>query len=127
MQLGGQHFLSGSWVWYSATIAGDKVRLSAYSTTSLFGGAQQHANGRVFVGFAVVAVQGFEVKIEFAEVFWLKRCHLEFYRHQAVQATVEEQQIEREGLIADLHRVFGADVAEVAAQLGQKTPQVLHQ
>ena len=35
MQLGASICLSGSWVWYRATNAGDKVRLSAYSTTSL--------------------------------------------------------------------------------------------
>ena len=87
--------------------------------------AQTHADGRVFMWFAVVAVQGFEVEIELAQLLRCKGGDFQLNGHQTIQATVEEEQIKREVLITDLHRVFGADVAEVSSQLGQKPPQVL--
>ena len=76
---------------------------------------------------AHVAVQRFEVEVQLAKVLGRKRSDLEFDRHQAVQTSVEEKQVQREVLPTHLHRVFRADVAEVAPQLGQEPAQVLQQ
>ena len=73
---------------------------------------------------AHVAVEGVKVKVELAQVLGLKGGYLQFNRQQAIEAAMEEQQVEREILTADLHRVFGADVAEVAPQFGQEPSEI---
>jgi hypothetical protein len=46
---------------------------------------------------------------------------------EALQPTVEEHEVDREVLVADLHRVLRADEAEVTAQLGEEAAQVSEQ
>ncbi len=54
------------------------------------------------------------------ELFRLETADLQLDGHQAVEAAMEEQQVEGEVPATDLQRVFGADEAEVAAQLDEK-------
>jgi hypothetical protein len=79
------------------------------------------------VGLAHVAVQRFEVEAELAQVFRLEPIHLQLDCHEAVQAPVEEQQVEREISSTHLHRKLGAYEAEVAAQLDEEGAQLAEQ
>ena len=81
---------------------------------------QQHANGWVFVRLACISVQGFETKIQLAQVLGFETVHLELDGNQTVQAAVKEQQVEREITSTDLHRKLRADEAEITAQLDQE-------
>ena len=74
-----------------------------------------------------IAVEGFEVEAELAEVFRLEAADLELDGDEAVQAAMEEQQIEREIPPADLERELGADEAEVAAQLDEEVAELEEQ
>ena len=73
---------------------------------------------------ADIAVEGLQVKLELAEVLRLEFTDLELNGYQAVQTTMEEEQVEVEVLAADLDGYFTADEAEIATQLGQEVPQV---
>ncbi len=94
--------MSGSCVWYSAISAGESERLRAYSTTSLSLPAP-------------------------AEVFGLEAANLQLDRTEAVQAAMEEQEVEDEVTIPDLHRILGAHEAEVAAELDQEVLQFVNE
>ena len=105
--------MSGSCVWYSATSAGDKLRLRAYSTTSSFLLAQRkYPERRTLVTLLYRPVERFQVELQLPQVLRAERVDLEFNRHQAVQTAVEKQQIERKILSADLQRVFRTHKAE---------------
>ncbi len=67
------------------------------------------------MGFAFVAVQRFQVEVQLAEVFGLKAADLELNGNEAVEASMEKQQIQSKVLAADLQRVLGADKTEIAA------------
>ena len=71
-------------------------------------------------------VQRFQIEVELAQVFGREADGFEFDGHQTVEATVEEQQVEREILLAHLQRVFAADKTEVAPEFEQELAQ-LHQ
>ena len=73
---------------------------------TVLGGAQEKADGGVFVGFANVAIEGFEVELEFAEVLGFEAVDFEFDGDQAVHAAVKEEEIEGEIAVADLERVL---------------------
>ena len=90
----------------------------------ILAGAEQHADGGVFVGLFRIAVEGFEIEAELAEVFRLEAADLEFDGDEAVQAAVEEEEIEREIPPADLERELGADEAEIAAQLDEEIAEL---
>lgn len=68
-----------------------------------------------------IAIQRFEVEVELAQVLRLKGGDFQFNGQQTVEAAMEEEQIQRKVLAADLQRVFGADIAEITAELGQKS------
>ena len=83
---------------------GEGAAEGIFDHLAVLGGAEQQADGWVFVGLADIAVKGFEVEVEFAEVLGLEAGDLEFDGDEAVQPAVEEEQIEREVLPADLDR-----------------------
>ena len=89
----------------------------------IFAGAEQHTDGGLFVDFFHVAVQRFEVEAELAEILRLKPSDFEFEGDQAIEAAVEKEQVEREVAAADLDREFGADEAEIAAELDQEVSE----
>lgn len=76
---------------------------------------------------AGVAVQRFEVEVELAQVLGLEPVYLQLDRHQAVQATVEEQQVEREVPSTHLHRELRSDEAEIAAQFDEEAAKLAQQ
>ena len=79
------------------------------------------------VALAYIAVEGFEVELELAEVLGLELVHLQLDSDETVQSAMEEEEVEREVPATDLHRVFGADEAEVAAEFGDETAQITQQ
>lgn len=119
--------LSGNCVWSCAKSAGDSVRLSALNELAILRRAQQHANGWVFVSLAHIAVEGFEVEIELAQVLGFETVHLELDGNQTVQAAVKEQQVEGEITSTDLYRELRADEAKITAQLDQEGAQLAQQ
>src|ERR1700722_17747629 len=74
-----------------------------------------------------VAVEGFQIKIQLAEIFRLKLADLQFNRNEAVQATMKEEQVQREISPTNLNRIFGADETEVPSQLDQKHSELFQQ
>lgn len=72
----------------------------------------------------MVAVEGFEVEVELPEVFGREAGGFEFDGDQAVEAAMEEEQIEGEILFADLQRIFTADKTEIAPEFEQELPQL---
>ena len=52
---------------------------------------------------------------------------LELDGDEAIQPAMEEEEVEREILPADLDGILGADKAEIAAQLGEESAQVAEQ
>ena len=65
-------------------------------------------------------VKCFQVERQFAQVFGFELPYFQFDGDKAVQAPVEEEQVQRKVARADLNGEFGTDKAEIAAQLDQK-------
>src|SRR5450830_426989 len=86
----------------------------------VFAGAEQYTDGRVLVGFSFIAIQRFQIEVQLAQILRLETADLQLNGHQAVESTVKEQQIQSKITPTDLQRVFGADKAEVAAQLDEE-------
>ena len=74
-----------------------------------------------------VAIEGLDVEAQLAEVLGTELADLELDGHEAREPAVEEDEVDREVLVADLHRVLGADEAEVAAELGEEAAQVVEE
>ena len=79
------------------------------------------------MGFAVIPVEGFEVEVELAEVFWSECADFEFDGDEAIQAAMKKEQIEGKILSPDLEGMLGTDEAEIAAQLGDEAAQIPQQ
>ena len=79
------------------------------------------------MGFAVIAIEGFEVEVELTEGLRLEAGGLELNGDKAVEAAMEEQEVEGEVLAADLQRVLRADETEVVTELGEETAEVADQ
>ena len=94
---------------------------------AVLAGAEQHADGRTFVGLAHVAVEGFEIEIHFAELLRLKFFDLEVERDQALQPAMIEQQVEREVRVADLQAQFLADETKIRAEFDEEFFEVGHE
>ena len=71
-------------------------------------------------GFLMSAVKRLEVERELAQVLRLKATDFQFDRHKAVQATVEEEQVQREIAATDLNWHFGPHVAEVTSEFREE-------
>ena len=87
-------------------------------------GAEENPDGRIFVRFAHVTVQGFEIEIDFTEILGLEAAGLEFDGDKAVQGTMKEEQIESKILTADLDGKLRTDKTEVASEFGEEAPKV---
>ena len=74
-----------------------------------------------------ITVEGFEVELQLAKVFGLELVYLQLDGDEAVQPTMKEQEVERKIPSPDLHRVFGADKAEIAAQFRDHAPEIAQQ
>ena len=61
------------------------------------------------MGFEVIPVEGFEVEVELAEVFWSECADFEFDGDEAIQAAMKKEQIEGKILSADLERMLRTD------------------
>ena len=90
-------------------------------------GAQQHANRRLFVRLLDVAVEGFEVELQLAQILRLKFVNFQFKRHQTCEASMEKQQVEFEVSPADLDRVMTADKAEIATEFDKEILEPFNQ
>lgn len=86
----------------------------------IFARTEQNTNGGVFVQFAHVAVKGFEIEVQFAQILRLEPADLEFDGHQAVDAAMEEKQVEREISAAHLHGIFRTDKAKIAPEFDRE-------
>ena len=82
--------------------------------------AQKYADRRVFMGFAVIAIEGFEIELQLAEILGLEAVYLQLDRNQTVEPSVKKQHIEREVSAPNLHRIFRSDEAEVAPEFDKK-------
>lgn len=82
--------------------------------------AEEHADAGAFVRLLVIAVKGFELEFELAEVFGLEFVNFEFEVDKAVERAVEEEEVEPEIASADLDEVFAADVAKVASEFDEE-------
>jgi hypothetical protein len=76
--------------------------------------AGQHADGWSFVRLPHVALEPLDVERELSEIGGLEPVDLQLDGHEALQAAVEEDEVDREILVADLHRILRANEAEVA-------------
>ena len=90
----------------------------------VLGSAQQHADGRTFVGFAHVAIKGFEIEFQLAEVRGLEFVDLQLERDEALQLAVIEEQVEVEILAADLQQILLADKGEIAAKFEEEPSEI---
>ena len=89
--------------------------------------AQQHAQCRILMRLADAAVQRLQIETQLPQIFGLEAPDLQFDRHQAVEPAMEEKEIQRKILLANLHRKLGANKAEVAPQLDQEVPEPTQQ
>ena len=112
---------------FSHQRGGQHAAERVFDHLAILGGAEQEADGRIFVDLADIAIERFEVELQLAQVFRLEATHLQFDGDQAVQLPVKEEQVQGEVAPADLHGVFRADETEVTAQLSEKAPEVAHQ
>ena len=125
MELGFEQFLVGEHGFILGDHGGGEAAAEAIlDDFGVLGGAEQQANGGIFVGLAVVAVEGFEVEVDLTEVLRAEFANLQLDGDEAVHAAMEEQQIEREILSADLDGILGADEAEVPSQLSDEAAQI---
>src|ERR1039458_7477533 len=81
---------------------GDGAGQGVFDNLVVFRGAKHNADGGPFVGFAVVAVEGFQVELHFAKMLRLELRDLKIESHQALQCAMEEQEVEVEIPPADL-------------------------
>lgn len=79
------------------------------------------------MGLLHVAVERLDVERELTEVGGLELLGLQLERYEALQATVEEHEVDREVLVADLDRILRADEAEVAHESGEEAAQMTEQ
>ena len=89
----------------------------------IFGCAEQDADGRLLVGLFYVAVECFEIELEFTHVFGLELFDFEFEGDEAVKAAVKEEEVELKIAFSDLDGVVAADEAEVASKFDEKISQ----
>jgi len=76
------------------------------------------------VRFLDVAVESLDVEAQLAAVLGLELAHFELEGDEAREAAVEEDEVDREILLADLYGVLGADEAKIATELGDEAAEV---
>lgn len=93
----------------------------------VLGRAQEHANARLLVRFLHVPIEGLQVEFQLAQMFRLKLLDLQLEGDQAIERSIEEQQVQHEIPSSDLEWVVAADKTEIAAQFDEECPQFLNQ
>ncbi len=86
-------------------VYGDQCRRQAATQSVLdhfivLKGAEEHADRGLFVSFAHVPVERFEVETELNQILRLKAADLELNGDEAVEPPMEEEKIEREVSVA---------------------------
>lgn len=71
-----------------------------------------------------IAVERFQIELELPKVLRLKLLDLQLDDHKAVEAAVEEEEIQREVPATDLNRVLRANEREVAPEFVDETTEV---
>ena len=110
-------------------VLGDERRRGSTSKRVLddlviLGRAEQDADRWPLVRFLDVAVESLDVEAQLADVLGLELAHFELEGDEAREAAVEEDEVDREVLLADLYGVLGADEAKVATELGDEATEV---
>ena len=72
---------------------GERAAEGVFHDLSVFAGAQQHANGRLFVSFFHVSIQRLQVETQLTQILRLETPHLQFDGDQTIQAAMEKQQV----------------------------------
>jgi hypothetical protein len=102
----------------------DAAAEGVFDNLGILGGAEKHADGGALVGFPHIAVKGFEVELKLAEMLGLELVDLQLDGNEAHQPPVEEQEIKGKVPTTNLHRVFGANEAEISAEFGDEAAQI---
>src|SRR6266568_4771132 len=128
MQLGPQQFL----VREVCLVLGNQGRRycaaeSIFDHLVVFAGAEQNSDGRAFMRFADIAIESFQIKRQFPNVLGLESTDFEFNRHEAVQTSVEEKQINCKITAAHLQGEFRSHEAEIPPEFSQKLLQLEQQ
>lgn len=101
---------------------------SATSATNRFvvlGRAEQHADRSALVRLLHVPNERLDVVAELPEVSGpLLLSDLQLERDQALQSPVEQDQVDREVLVAKLQGILGANEAEVPTEFGEEASHV---
>jgi hypothetical protein len=116
--------VGGSAVRYSAMRAGESAPQGVFGHHRVAVRAEQQSDRRTFVGLPDLCIECLEIELELAEVFGFESIGLELDGHERREASVEEQEIEREVAIANLQRELRADEAELRAQFLDEALQV---
>ena len=93
----------------------------------VLGGTQKDADRGPLVLLLHVAIEGFDVEAQLSKVLGFEPADLEFEGDEASEASVKEQEVYREVLVAHLDRVFGTDETEIAAEFGDEAAEVPEQ
>jgi hypothetical protein len=80
---------------------GDGSAQSVLDHFAVFACAEEDADGRAFVRFPEIAVQGFEIKLHFAQVLGLEAFNLKVKSDEAPKATMVEEKVEVKVFSAD--------------------------
>ena len=89
--------------------------------------AEQKADAGVFVRALAVAVERLKIEGELAQVLRIKAHRLQFERHQTLQVTMVEEQIEFKILIAHLYADLFANKGEAVAEFHEEFAQIAQQ
>lgn len=85
VQLGLEQFLIGHLGLVFGNHSGGKEAAErVFDDLFVFGGAEQHADGGIFVGLAVIAVERFEIEVELAQMLGFKAAGFELDGDQRV-------------------------------------------
>lgn len=87
--------------------------------------AQQQADRGLVVRVPHEVVDGGQVQVDLADELGLERHGLEFDDHEAAQLEVVEEQVEGEGLVADLERDLAPDERETGPELEEELLDVV--
>src|SRR5882672_8038467 len=72
---------------------------------------------------AVIAVEGFEIELQFPQILGLEAVHLQLNGHQTVELPMKQQEVDDEISTPDLHRIFRSDETEVVPEFDKKVLQ----
>ena len=89
--------------------------------------AEQDADAGVLVGALAVAVERFQIEGQLAHVLRLEAACLQLEGDETLQVAMEEEEIELEVLIADLHAHLLADEGKAVAQLHEELAKIAQQ